>query len=466
MLQLGLLFEGGKYVPRDYTQALYWFSKAAEKDDPEAELQLGGCYHYGLGTNRDFSASAQWYRRSAEHTNYVAMKSLGYLLMNGFGVAKNLEAAEYWLTRAANEGGNRRAMFNLGAIYGGKFPDTNSMATAFRWFQQSADLGDPMACYQMACFYFRGWGVTQTNLNYYRYWLSNAASLGATEAQYLMGAAYRTGDGVPKDVKSSLAWYRKAAVKNHPKACYDLALHYLEESTNSVSMELAQDFMLRAARGGHREAQFQCAMSLFQGDVGPADVEGGKQWLTRAAENGWGRAEFLLFQLYYNGVAPGPACPAHPKDKAEAVKWLRRAAGHEHLQAQAVLGVMLIRGTGMEKNTVEAERLLRNAAGHGYPEAQNDLGFAIQSGDTSTTDLVEAAMWCRLAESHCTNPSTFRRAQVNVAHVLSRLTASQKLDVGRRVETFRALAVVEVDPMQNDWVENPGYEREDGGFGH
>src|ERR1017187_1652097 len=114
--QLGLLYEGGKYVPRDYTQALYWFNKAADKGDSEAELQLGGCYHYGLGTNRDYSTSAKWYRRSADQTNYVAMKSLGYLLMNGLGVAKDLAEAEYWFTRAAKEGGNRRAMFNLGAI--------------------------------------------------------------------------------------------------------------------------------------------------------------------------------------------------------------------------------------------------------------------------------------------------------------------------------------------------------------
>jgi TPR repeat protein len=466
MLQLGLLSEGGKYVPKDYTQALYWFSKAAEKGNSEAELQIGGCYHYGLGTNRDFAASAKWYRRSAEHTNYVAMKSLGFLLMNGLGVPKDLEAAEYWLTRAAKEGNNRRAMFNLGAIYSNRFPDTNSLATAFHWFQQSAELGDPLGCHQLANFYFRGWGVAQTNLDSYRYWLSKAATLGATEAQYMMGAACRTGDGVAKDIQDSLAWYRKAAVKRHPRAFYDLALHYLEEKTNRASMAFAQDYMLRAAQGGHREAQFQCAMSGFRGDVGSPDVEGSKQWLPKAADNGWGRAEFALFQLYYSGGRPGPACPAYPKDRGEAVKWLRRAAGHEVLQAQSVLAVMLIRGTDEEQDKAEAEKLLRNAAEHGYAQAQNDLGFAIQNGDTSTMDLVEAAMWCMLAKFRTTDPNTLRRAEVNTATVLSHLTADQKLEAERRVKAFQPLPIVEVDPMQKDWEEIPGYEREDGSFGH
>jgi uncharacterized protein len=466
MVQLGLLHENGQHVLRDYSQAFYWFRKAADRGDPEAELQLGGCYHYGLGTKRDPSTAVVWYRRSANHTNYAAMKSLGYVLMEGLGVEKDLAAAEHWLTRAATEGGNRRAMFNLGAIYSQKLSDTNSMAKAFHWFQQSADLGDPLACFQVARFYFQGWGGVATNVSSYRYWLSKAAALGVTDAQYIMGAAYRTGDGVPMNVESSLAWYRKAAAKMHPKAFYDLALHCLEERTNRACLAAAQDYMLRAAQGGHREAQFQRAMSCFRGDLGSPDFEGGKKWLAQSAENGWGRAEFALFQLYYKGMPPSPTCPAYPKDKAEAIKWLRRAAEHDSLPAKASLGVMLIRGADVEQDNAEAERLLRNAAEHGYPQAQNDLGFAIQSGDTSTLDLAEAAVWCRLAKSHWTDPSTLRRVETNTANVESRLSAAQKQEVERRVKDFRALPVVEVDPMQTGWEENPAYQPEDGCFGH
>jgi len=357
-------------------------------------------------------------------------------------------------------------MYNLGALCSRQFPDTNAMAEASQWFKQSADLGDPLACLELAHFYKGGWGILETNLENYHYWRFKAASLGATEAQYEMGAAYRTGDGVPMDVEGSLVWYRKAAAKNHPKAIYDLALHYLGEKTNPASMVFADEYMLRAARAGHREAQFQCATSCFRGDSAASQFEDGKQWLAKAAENGWARAEFGLFQLYYSGAPPGPACPAYPKDTAEAVKWLRRAAGHDNLQAQAVLAVMLIRGTVVEQNKAEAERLLRNAAEHGYAQAQNDLGFAIQNGDVNTKDLVEAAMWCRLAEARLTDPGILQRSRVNVSKVLSRLTGEQKLEVDHRLKSFQALPVAETDPMVKDWEENPAYEREDGCFGH
>ena len=314
MLNLGYLLEGGKFVRKNDNEAFHWFSQAADTGNAEAELQLGGCYHYGLGTTQDFSMAAKYYRLSADQTNYVAMKSLGYLLMNGYGVKTNEVEAEYWLMRAANEGGNRRAMYDLGVIYSLKYPDTNAMVEAFKWMKQSAELGDALAAQELANFYYRGWGGTETNLASYHNWRLKAATLGATDSQFFMGQSYRLGDGVPKDPETSLAWYGKAAAKNHPEALYDLALHYLEDKTNRASLQMAHEFMVRAAQMGHREAQLQCALTCFRGDFG-VDCESGNQWLTKAAENGWPKAEFILFQLYYNGVAPGRIAPLIRKTK-------------------------------------------------------------------------------------------------------------------------------------------------------
>jgi TPR repeat protein len=463
MMNLGYLFESGKYVRRNYNEAFHWFSQAAELGNAEAQLQLGGCYSYGLGTTPDYSMAAKYYRLSAEQTNFVAMKSLGYLLMNGYGVETNEDEAKYWFMRAAKEGGNRRAMYNLGVIYSLKYPDTNAVIEAFKWMKQSADLGDALAAYELSNFYFRGWGATETNLGSYRYWRIKAALLGATDAQFFMGQAYRTGDGVPKDPETSLFWYEKAAAKNHPEALYDLALHYLEIKTNLASLQMANDLMNRAAQMGHREAQFQCAMNCFRDNF---DFEGGKEWLSKAAENGWPKAEFCLFQLYYYGIPPAKDCPAYPKDKPEADKWLQRAADHGNYQAQSTLAVMLIRGLDMEQNKQEAEKLLRSAAEHAYAQAQNDLGFAILNGDISSTNPVEAAMWCKLAVTHLSDSNVLRRARVNLSNALSSLTVEQQQEVENRANNFQALPNPEIDPKIKDWQKNPDYQQEDGQFGH
>jgi hypothetical protein len=224
--------------------------------------------------------------------------------------------------------------------------------------------------------------------------------------------------------------------------------------------------MLQSAEAGHREAQFQCAMRCFRGDVGPKDFEGGKRWLAKAAENGWAKAEFALFQLYYYGFPPVADCPAYPKDKTQAIKWLRRAAEHENLKAQSTLAVMLIRGTDLEQNKMEAEQMLRNAAQHGYAPGQNDLGFAILNGDLGTRNLVEAAMWCQLAEARSTDTNTTQRAKFNSARASSQLSEEEQHEVSLRLKKYQPLSIAEQDPMIKNWENNPDYEQEDGHFGH
>ena len=226
MLNMGILYEGGEHLQRDYSEARHWFTMAAKKNNSEGLRHLGRHHHYGLGSARDLAKSVEYYRRAAELTNHAAMKSLGYMLMNGLGVNKDTDEARRWFLRAANEAGNRRAMYNLGVLCFAKDSDTNSKVEAYQWFKQSADLGDALAAFQLASFYRHGWGVVQTNLETYQYWRYRAATWGSTTAQYLMGSAYRTGDGVPKNTSFSIAWYQKSASKKHPAALYDLALHY------------------------------------------------------------------------------------------------------------------------------------------------------------------------------------------------------------------------------------------------
>jgi len=464
MVYLGGIYENGQYVSTNYDRAFHWFSRAAAAGDADGELQLGACYHYGFGTAPDPTKTVQLYRLAAMQTNYVAMKSLGYLLMNGIGTPVDADTAKYWFTRAAKEGGNRRAMYDLAGIYAAKSPDTNSMAQAFQWYQRSAELGDALGCLQLAECYRLGWG-TETNLTNYHEWIYNAARLGATEAQCDMGLAYQLGDGVPVDMETALIWYRKAAAKNDPTALYNMGMCYLK-NIEQPPYRQAYGYLVRSAEAGSSAAQYECAIINFIGDVGPPDFDKGKEWLTEAANNGWNRAEFDLFSFYYNGISPAAGLPNFPQDKAEAVKWLRRAAEHGNLQAQSILGVMLIRGTDMQQDTAEADKWLRNASEHGYVPAQNDLGYAILHGDIDSAVPLEAATWCELAKAHWTNPKTQHIIDANLSGALSQLKPDEQLEVARRVKNFQPLPILEGDPLVKGWEKNPAYQQEDGRFGH
>jgi uncharacterized protein len=57
---LGLLYEDGKLVPKNLTEAVRWFTKAAERDFSGAQFLLGKCYAEGHGVKRDMVRAYMW----------------------------------------------------------------------------------------------------------------------------------------------------------------------------------------------------------------------------------------------------------------------------------------------------------------------------------------------------------------------------------------------------------------------
>lgn len=56
----------GQGVEQDYTEAVYWFRKAAEQGHPDAMFCLGCCYEDGTGVDQDMEKATELYRRAAK----------------------------------------------------------------------------------------------------------------------------------------------------------------------------------------------------------------------------------------------------------------------------------------------------------------------------------------------------------------------------------------------------------------
>lgn len=125
----------------------------------------------------------------------------------------------------------------------------------------------------------------------------------AGDAQFRVGRAFITGEGVPKDAAEAVRWYRMAAEQGNADAQYDLGLMYKDgEGVTRDPVEAAR-------------------------------------WWRMAAEQGNAEAQFLLGMAYLFGKGV-------PKDPAEAVRWLRKAAEQGHVQAQQALTLMRQDGPG------------------------------------------------------------------------------------------------------------------------
>ena len=66
----------GTGVTKDYKQAVYWYSKAAEQGLAEAQYNLGLCYYEGKGVPQDYKQAVYWLSKAAEQGLAEAQESL------------------------------------------------------------------------------------------------------------------------------------------------------------------------------------------------------------------------------------------------------------------------------------------------------------------------------------------------------------------------------------------------------
>jgi hypothetical protein len=78
---LGVLYEMGKGVPIDRTEAMIWLRKAAEQGHANAQSSLGGMYLYA----GDNAQAELWLSKAAERGNTPALTNLGRLHAYGKG---------------------------------------------------------------------------------------------------------------------------------------------------------------------------------------------------------------------------------------------------------------------------------------------------------------------------------------------------------------------------------------------
>jgi hypothetical protein len=110
---LGLAYYKGEGVPKDVTQAVQLWRKAADEGYAPAQTALGSAYLKGEGVPRDPTQAVEWWRKAAGQGDAAARNNLALAYQNGEGVPKDpTKAAELW--RTAADQGYAPAQTNLG----------------------------------------------------------------------------------------------------------------------------------------------------------------------------------------------------------------------------------------------------------------------------------------------------------------------------------------------------------------
>ncbi len=214
----------------DAASALDWYKLAAKQNDPPALYLLGEAARTGRLGEKNPQEAIKHYRKAVDQGSEDAMKALARAYAEGSGVDKDETEAAYWLRKAADEyqhdadGGSVTAMRKLADAYRDGVGRPADKAQAQRlydqveaWLRKKADAGSPAAMYALGVDLTTG-RLGNTDQKDGVSLVQKAADLSFPAAMNRLGEMYERAEGVERDEKKAIDWYRKASAAGSKEA--------------------------------------------------------------------------------------------------------------------------------------------------------------------------------------------------------------------------------------------------------
>jgi SH3-like domain-containing protein len=120
------------------------------------------------------------------------------------------------------------------------------------------------------------------------------AAEGNADAQYALGVAYFTGEGVSRDLNDSMKWFEKAANSGNVQAMFNLGAAYWEGKGTRQSYAEAVRWWGKSAAAGQSSAQYNLGLAYYLGKGAEQDLDKALQWIRQSAESGHTGAQKVL----------------------------------------------------------------------------------------------------------------------------------------------------------------------------
>jgi localization factor PodJL len=177
---------------------------------------------------------------------------------------------------------------------------------------------------------------------------------------------------------------RTAGAAGNPAAEYEIGVRFAEGRGVPANMELAVQWLERAAGQGLAPAQYRLGSLYEKGQGVKKDLEKARTLYLAAADKGNAKAVHNLAVLYAEGIDGKP-------DYRTAAQWFRKAAERGVADSQYNLGILYARGIGVDQNLAESYKWFSLAA------AQGDQDSAKKRDDVSGRLDQQSLVAARLA---------------------------------------------------------------------
>ena len=132
-------------VVKSDSEAVSWYRKSAEMDDPAGAHALGLAYLSGKGIEKNVNEGFRWTKYAAENGNFAAQFTLGSLYANGTGTSHQNEVEAHAWIRVSAESGYAPSQRILGKIYLTGMGVRKDERQGFDWLEKAAKQGESEA---------------------------------------------------------------------------------------------------------------------------------------------------------------------------------------------------------------------------------------------------------------------------------------------------------------------------------
>lgn len=227
---------------RNQTDALYWFKKASDANDIQAQMYCAAAYLFGLGVQKNDELAKRYYIAAAKGGNSLAQYTLAQSFIDSRD-ASNKKLGLIWLMKAV-EKNNPAAQATLGEMYaqGKMVPVDLEKAKAL------------------------------INLSIAQGYIPGMVKMGDLMRQQ-------------NDIKLAKEWYTKAMDAHYSPAAIALSKLYTDEKSPLYDLHLGFLAMLNAAQNRSKEAQ-QALVLMYKNGQGVDKNENlAKDWQAIANES-------------------------------------------------------------------------------------------------------------------------------------------------------------------------------------
>jgi uncharacterized protein len=232
-IALAAAYFTGDGVPQDPKQAAYWYQKAAESGNAEAQNQVGYFYEAGLGVPADAARALHWYQLSASSGYSDAKLNLGVLYVTGLGVEKNESRAAAYFQEAVEKKNGLGATY-LGTMYYFGIGVKQDKAEAEKWYAIGEKLHDPLSAYDL-------------------------------------GTLYSIASGHPHDFSRAASSLRQSSAEGYVPAMHSLALVLINHPELARSPQEASSLLETAAAAGYWRSSVTLGLLARDGKSVPED---------------------------------------------------------------------------------------------------------------------------------------------------------------------------------------------------